>query len=454
MNRIYLDYASATPLDPRVASAMEPYLRAKFGNPSSLHREGQEAMAALDKSRETVMNLIGAKFNEVIFTSSATEANNLALRGTVKQIKNLKIKNQNDKSKFKDFKPRIIVSAIEHESILETAADLERDGVEVVRVPVDRRGLVDLEKFKKALNENTILVSIMYANNETGVVQNISEISKIIRNFRNSKSQIPNNKQISNSNDKNQKNGLRFGAWDLVINKGYPLFHTDAVQAFQYLDCNVDALGVDLMTLSSQKIYGPKGAGALYVRNLKSQIPNNKQISNSNNKKNSNLDLELGAWDLSSVKPMMTGGGQEFELRSGTENIPAIVGFAKAAELLSNSRELESRRVGKLRDYLWAKIKKSVPAVRLNGDAAKRLPNNLNVYFPGTSAEEMLIRLDMDGVAISAGSACAARSLEPSHVLMAMGFNEERAKGSVRFTLGRSTTKIEIDKLIKILRRR
>ena len=392
MQRIYLDYASTTPLDPRVEAAMRPYLQGKFGNPSSLHSFGQEAMAALDKSRETLANLIGAKFNEVVFTSSATEANNLALRGAISNFEFL-ISNK--------FKPRIIVSSIEHESILETAKDLERTGVEVIYLPVDKKGFVDLRKLEESLNENTVLVSIMHANNETGVIQNISEISKIVRN---SKFEIPNSK----------------------LGAVWPLLHTDASQAFQYLDCNVENLGVDLMTLSSHKIYGPKGAGCLYVRGLDS------------------------AGKRSSIAEITTGGGQEFEMRSGTENIPAIVGFTKAAELVTNLRELESRRVGKLCDYLWVRLKKSVKGAKLNGDDKKRLPSNLNVYFPGISAEDMLIKLDLNGVAVSAGSACAARSLEPSRVLLAMGFNEKRAKGSIRFTLGRMTTKKDIDNFLAI----
>ena len=371
---------------------MRPYLQGKFGNPSSLHSFGQEAMAALDKSRETLANLIGAKFNEVVFTSSATEANNLALRGAISNFEFL-ISNK--------FKPRIIVSSIEHESILETAKDLERTGVEVIYLPVDKKGFVDLRKLEESLNENTVLVSIMHANNETGVIQNISEISKIVRN---SKFEIPNSK----------------------LGAVWPLLHTDASQAFQYLDCNVENLGVDLMTLSSHKIYGPKGAGCLYVRGLDS------------------------AGKRSSIAEITTGGGQEFEMRSGTENIPAIVGFTKAAELVTNLRELESRRVGKLCDYLWVRLKKSVKGAKLNGDDKKRLPSNLNVYFPGISAEDMLIKLDLNGVAVSAGSACAARSLEPSRVLLAMGFNEKRAKGSIRFTLGRMTTKKDIDNFLAI----
>ena len=470
MDRIYLDYASTTPVDKRVLEAMRPYFSEKFGNPSSLHSFGQEAMAALDKSRETLAGLIGANFNEVIFTSSATEANNLALRGAARKFScgtgrlsapaaesdlgsrqagaygdQAQLASETFRSRT-SAPPRFIISSIEHESVLETARDLEREGAEVVYLPVGRNGIVALGQLEKALNENTVLVSIMYANNETGIVQPISKIAKIISDFRNSKLETLNSKQTQNPKSKNQN-----------LDNTYPLLHVDAVQAFQYLDCDVDSLGVDLMTLSSHKIYGPKGVGALYARNANSklEILNSKQIKNSKleilKRKNSNLGFRIS--DLPVISALITGGGQEFELRSGTENIPAIVGFAKAAELVSNSRELENKKVGQLRNYLWERIKKSCPRARLNGSAKNRLPNNLNVYFPGIKAGELLMRLDLAGVAISAGSACASRALEPSHVLLAMGLSEERAEGSVRFTLGRGTTKAQIDQFIKVLQK-
>lgn len=408
IGKVYLDYASTTPVDPRVSKAMEPYISHKFGNAGSLHSYGQEAIAALDKSRENIAKSIGANFNEIIFTSSATEANNLALRGLMSSVK----------CQVSNVRPRIIISAIEHESILETARDLERNGVEVIYLPVDKNGFVALGQLKKALNGNTILVSIMYANNEIGTIQPISAIAEVIRNWK-----LENKKQ---------------GAANYKLQvASYPLFHTDAVQAFQYLNCNVDDLGVDMMTLSSHKIYGPKGAGALYARDL---------------------SLKANSYKL---KAILTGGGQEFGLRSSTENIPAIVGFAKAVELVSNfrqrrtsaswtnSRELENGRVGALRNYLWKKLKSVFSRAELNGSLKERLPNNLNIYIPNVRAEEFLIKLDLAGIAASSGSACASRSQEPSHVIKALGFGDKRALGSVRMTLGRFTKKADIDKIIR-----
>ncbi len=379
--RVYLDYAASTPVDPAVLKAMSPYFSERFGNAGSLHSYGQASMAPLDKSREVIANAVGAKFNEIIFTSSATEANNLALRGILKA----------NSSKLKA--PNIIVSAIEHESILETAKVLERDGVEVVYLPVDKNGLVDLEKLKKSINERTVLVSVMYANNEIGTIQPIAEVAKTIRQYK-------------------DKNGSG------------PVFHTDAVQAFNYLDCDVDNLHVDIMTISSHKIYGPKGAGALYVRNLASNP----------------------------LEPILTGGGQEFGYRSSTENIPAIVGFAKAAEITLEAKPREGKRVGDLRDMLWAKIKKIYSKAQLNGSLGNRLPNNLNIYVPGVSAEKLLIKLDLAGIAASSGSACKSRALEESYVIKALGYGGQRAKNSLRFTLGRFTSHTDIDKVIKSLK--
>ena len=437
MKRIYLDYAATTLVDKRVKRAMEPYFFEKFGNPSSLHFLGQEAVAVVDRSRETIVKAINADFREIIFTGSATEANNLALRGVFKAlIQNSKIKNQNDNSKFKI--PRLIVSAIEHESVLETARDLENEGVEVIYLPVDDSGFVDLKKLKNSLNENTILVSIMYANNEIGIIQPIKEIATTIKDFRKE--------------------------------KNFPLFHTDAVQAFQYLDCDIDNLGVDpvthpagrygvdMMTLSAHKIYGPKGIGALYARTI-----NSKQltIDKVNHGQMSNVRSQL-------LSPLVTGGGQEFGLRSGTENVPAIVGFAKAVEYASNSRELEHKRVRELRDYFWQELKKIYPDAKINGIeqianskeqrvndspfAIRYLPNILNIYFPGHLAEDLLIKLDMAGIAVSSGSACAVRSAKLSHVLEALGFSEERIRSSIRFSFGRFTTKKELDEVIKRMR--
>lgn len=448
-NKIYFDYAATTPLDPEVEKVMLPYFKEKFGNPGSLHSFGQEAIKAIDEARETIAESIGADFREIIFTGSATEANNLALRGIAKGIRNKELgimgrggskRTLIHNSKF--IIPRIIVSAIEHESILETARDLEREGVEVVYLPVDREGFVNLEKLKESLNERTILVSIMYANNEIGTIQPIAEISKIIKNFRESR--------IKNQEFRDGK--------PIIHNSSFiiPLLHTDAVQAFQYLNCNVDDLGIDLMTLSAHKIYGPKGVGVLYVRNYESGITN---------QGNGKAIIHNSKFI---IHPIVTGGGQEFGLRSGTENVPAIAGFAKAVRLSHNSRELENSRMRELGNYFWQGLKKVYPKAQLNGIMNQEsgiknkktiihnslfiIPSILNVYFPGKKADDLLIKLDMAGIAVSSGSACSVRSPKPSHVLGALGLSSERVKSSLRFSFGRFTTKEEIDEALERLK--
>lgn len=401
MGNIYLDYAATTPMDKEVLKAMTPYFSDKFGNPGSIHSFGQEAMAAIDESREKIAKAIGADFREVIFTGSATEANNLALRGVIRAA-------------TKTTKPpyRIIVSKIEHESILETCRDLEREEVEIIYLPVDKQGFVDLKKLKESLNERTILVSIMYANNEIGVVQNISAIAEIIEKFK--KNLYPQS--------------------SILNSQSYPLLHTDAVQAFQFFNCNVNDLGVDLMTLSAHKIYGPKGIGLLYL-NSQSLILN----------------------------PLITGGGQELGLRSGTENVPAIVGFAKAVELAEKNRKKETKKISELSAYFWKELKKIYPKAEINGVIINKLPNILNIYFPNQNADpryaksfgeasELLMKLDLSGVAVSSGSACSARATKISHVLKAIGLPENKIKSSLRFSFGKFTTKKEISDTIKIIK--
>lgn len=429
--KIYLDYAASTPVDPEVFKAMEPYFREKFGNAGSLHSFGQEALSAIDKSRETIAKAIGrpavARFREIIFTGSATEANNLALRGVVKKARSAIFENQN--TDHAHAPPRIIVSSIEHESVLETAKDLEKDGVEVIYLPVDKAGVVDLKKLEESLNERTILVSVMYVNNEIGTIEPIFEISRIIRDFR-----------IARLQDCKIKKGENNSAICNLQSAIYPLFHTDAVQAFQYLDCDVRKLGVDLMTLSAHKIYGPKGVGALYCRNCK--------IARLQDSKNDGGNFAIS--NLQSViSPTITGGGQEFGLRSGTENTPAIAGFGKTVELVNNSRESESERVRGLRDYFWRELKKIYPKAEING--CQLAPHILNVCFPGELSQDLLIKLDMAGVAVSSGAACSVRSSKPSHVLKALGLPTETIRGSLRFSFGRFTTKKEIDETLKIL---
>ncbi len=395
MKRIYLDYAASTPVDPRVFEAMRPYFSEKFGNPGSLHSFGQEAIAAIDRARETFAKMLDADFREIIFTASATEANNLALRGVVREAQKKGLQN-----------PKIIVSAIEHESILETARDLERDGVELAYLSVDERGMVDSKELASSLDERTALVSVMYGNNEIGTVQPIGSIAEVLQEYKKEK------KRKSN----------------------YPLLHTDAAQTFQFLDCDPKKLGVDVMTLSSHKIYGPKGAGALYTR------------------------------DMKALASTTTGGGQEFDLRSGTENVPAIVGFAKAAELVTDMRDEERKHVSDLRDKLWNGIRKIVPEAERNGsgsgggkndgagETGQTLPHILNVYFPGHNAQDILTKFDLKGLAASAGSACHSRALEPSYVIEAFGYSKERAKSSVRFSLGRPTTKEDVEDALGIIR--
>ncbi|MBI1838765.1 MAG: cysteine desulfurase [Candidatus Colwellbacteria bacterium] len=398
MKRIYLDYAGSTPVAPGVFRAMKPYFENEFGNPGSIHYFGQKAMAGVDRARDSLAKTIGARADEIIFTGSATEANNLAIKGVLKS------------SKIKH--PRIIVSAIEHESVLKTAESLREDGVEVICLPVNHEGFVDKKKLTESLSAETVLVSVIYASNEIGAIQPIKEIAQTISDFR--------IRDVEHKKSLNPKSSILNPIF-------YPLLHTDAVQAFQFLECDVNSLRVDMMTLSAQKIYGPKGVGLLYVRGLGRALH---------------------------LSPLVNGSGQEFGLRSGTENVPGIVGFGKAAELIGKNKKQEAARIKRLRDYFWAKLRKSNPEVELNGpatDSDKRLHNNLNVYFPGRTAQDLLIRLDIAGLAVSSGSACLSRSARPSHVVQALGFSGDRAKASLRITLGRPTKKVDIDKALKLI---
>jgi len=439
MKHIYLDYAATTPMDPEVEKAMRPYFSKKFGNAGSLHFFGQEAMSAVDDAREKIASSIGAQFREVIFTGSATEANNLALRGVL---------NSNKRQETRD-KHRIIVSVIEHESVLETARDLERDGIEVIVIPVSREGVVDLEKLKAALNERTILVSVMYVNNEIGSIQPIFEISEMIKErklfSKKSVSEAERARFSVKPKERGREPSGRTSGWasetpsfrEESFRDIYPLFHIDAAQAFQYFDCDVNKLGVDLMTLSAHKIYGPKGIGALYVNNelrIKNHENKNPAIHNSS----------------FIIHPLVTGGGQEFGLRSGTENVPSIVGFAKAIELAAKERELNVKKIMNLRNYFWKELKKIAPRAELNGGGS---PHILNVYFPNIKSQDFLTRLDLEGIAASSGAACSARSLEPSYVITALGYSRERAEKSIRFSFGKFLSQKDIDFALMILKR-
>ncbi|HRY77014.1 MAG TPA: cysteine desulfurase family protein [Candidatus Paceibacterota bacterium] len=380
--RIYLDYAASTPLDPQVEKVFVQNLRL-FGNPGSLHSFGQEALAIIDEARLKIANFFGVHSSDVIFTGSATEANNLALSGVVKFFRQQK-KSEN---------LHIISSQIEHDSVLKTLKDLEAQGVAVTYLPVSSDGRIRVQDVSSFLRRETILVSIMTVNNETGVIQPIEDIGRIIRNFRR------------------------------VNNSIFPLFHTDAVQAVSFEDCQLDHLGVDFLTFSGHKIYAPKGVAGLI---LKKGTP---------------------------LAPIILGGGQEDNRRSGTENAAAIGALAEAVNLIRENKKDESHRLEKLRKKFVEEIMKNWPRVIINSGAAKTAPHIINVRFPGQKSDELLVQLDLAGVAISAGSACSARALEPSHVLLAMGLSDEQTRASIRFSLGRFTTEKEIEEVLKILKK-
>ena len=382
MKKVYLDYAASTPVDAEVMNAMLPYFSEKYGNPGAMHAYGREAQAAIDRARQKIAKFFECEFNEIVFTGSATESNNMAIRGVVGRARDY-------------FSPaHIITSAVEHKSVLETCHDLERDGVEVSYVSVNKDGFVDPQDVANAIKENTVLVSIIYVNNEIGTIQQIGEISKLVKRA------IP---------------PLTRGG------RGGVVVHTDAAQALNYLDCKIENLGVDMLTFSGQKIYGPKGIGGLYV---KKETP---------------------------IKAVITGGSQEKGLRSGTENVPYIVGLSKAIEILENAREGESSRVKELRDYFIDKILEKIPNSELNGSRENRIANNANFLFRGISANNLLIALDQEGVAASSGSTCTIKTVTPSEVLMALGRTEEEAKQSIRFTLGRGTAKKDVDYSVSVL---
>jgi len=370
MRRVYLDYAATTPLDPEVIKAMEPFFFEKFGNPSSIHTEGQIARKAIEEARETVASFLGAKPEEIVFTSGGTESNNFALEGIA--FANEKKGNH------------IIISAIEHHAITEPAKFLEKMGFKITVVGVDRYGLVDPSDIKKAITDKTILISIMHANNEIGTIQPISEIARIAKE-----------KEI--------------------------YFHTDAVQTVGHIPVNVNDLNVDLLSLSAHKFYGPKGVGALYIRKG------------------------------TRIERFLHGGDQENSRRASTHNTPGIVGMAKAIELCKEKMQEEAEFQTGLRDKLIDNVLKNIPEVYLNGHPKIRLPNNANFSIRYIEGESLLLNLDLLGIAVSTGSACTSSSLEPSHVLLAIGLSHEVAHGSVRFTLGRWTKEEDIDYVLEQL---
>ncbi len=372
MKKIYLDYAATTPPDPRVIKEVVFHFKKSFGNTMSLHSFGQAAKESLESSREKVASLMGAEAGEIIFTGSATEANNLALKGVAAA----------NSSAGK----HIVISAIEHPCVMESARWLGRQGFKITELPVDGEGLVSPKEVEKALRQDTVLVSVMHANNEIGTIQPIAEIGAVCR---------------------------AAGVY----------FHTDAAQTFGKIPIQVNEMNLDLLTASSHKMYGPKGAACLFKR---------KGVK---------------------IEPILHGGGHEGGLRSSTVNVPAIAGFAKACELCREEMDAETKRLSRLRDKLISGILKDVKDSRLNGHAVKRLPNNVNVSFSFVEGESLMMQLDLMGVAVSTGSACSSRKLEPSHVLKAIGLKPHQIHGSLRLSLGRQTTEEEIDYVLGVLPR-
>lgn len=370
MKRIYLDHAATTPTDPEVVKAMLPYFTDAFGNPSSIHSFGQEARAAVEEARDRIASLIGAKSEEIAFTSGGTEADNFAITGIAYATEN--------------GGNHIITTPIEHHAVIETCKSLERRGFEVTYLPVDSYGLVDPDDVKKAITDNTVLISVMHANNEIGTIEPITEIGRIAQERR-------------------------------------VAFHTDAVQTVGHIPVDVNELGVDLLAMSAHKLYGPKGIGALYIRKG------------------------------TRITPLLHGGEQERRRRAGTENVAAIVGLGKAAEIAQREMDAEVKRLIPLRDHLIEGLTEQIEHIHLNGHPTRRLPNNVNVSIDFVEGESMLLNLDLTGIAASTGSACSSSSLEPSHVLLAMGLSHELAHGSLRFTLGRENDEEDIERVLEVL---
>lgn len=371
MHRIYLDHNATTPPSAAVAARMLTALTEQFGNPSSVHYFGQRAKALLDEARTDVANLIGADPSEVVFTGSGTEGDNLAIRGVAEALE-------------ATGRRHIVASSIEHEAVLNTLKALARRGWRTTLLPVDDSGIVSPDALRTAMSEDTVLVSIMHANNELGTIQPIAELAQIARAHR-------------------------------------AVFHTDAVQSAGKIPIDVKALGVDLLSISAHKFYGPKGVGALWSRRgLRLQSP-------------------------------LTGGKQERGRRAGTENVAGIVGMGVAAREAMAKMSAESARVGALRDRLEASILARVPGTTRNGAREPRVPNTTNISFDRTEAESLLIALDLEGIAVSTGSACSSGTLEPSHVLKAMGLPPHRTQNSIRFSLGAANTEDDIDRVVAVL---
>lgn len=369
MRKIYFDNAATTPIDPRVLKAMQPYLKGKYGNASSFHSFGQEARRAIDFARKKVADALGCEEKEVIFTGTNTLSSNLAIRGAARTLRN-----KGD---------HIVTSSIEHHAVLDTCQALEKEGFKITFLPVDKYGLVDPAKVAKAITERTILVTIMYANNEVGTIEPITEIGRITRR------------------------------------KGV-VFHTDAAAVVGYLDINVDRLNIDMMTFAAHKFFGPKGVGVLYKKN--------------------GVEIE----------PITTGGMHEWGLWPGTENVSGIVGLGRAIEIAVTEQEQVIRKVIALREKLIKGVLKNVPDTVLVGHPTKRLADIASFCIKKVEGEAMLLLLDEKGIAVSTGSACTSGTLEPSHVLLAMGFSSEEAHGSLRISLSKYNTKEEVDYFLEV----
>ena len=378
VRKVYLDHSATTPVDARVLEAMLPYLTEKYGNASSVHSFGQEARAAVDRARRAVASLIGARPNEVVFTSGGTEANNLAIRGLCEAVE--------------CYGRHIITSQIEHPSVRGMCDTLEKRGWEVTRLPVYNQGILKIEEVREALRPDTVFISVMLANNEIGTIQPISDIGKLVRAER-------------------------------AAGRRYLWFHTDAVQAAGRIPISVEDLGCDLLSLSAHKLYAPKGAGALFVRR--------------------------GVRFISQI----IGGHQERERRAGTESVPNIVALGAAAEIARVELDQRADHVRSLRDKFEAAVTLRIEDIIFNGDANARLPHLSNISFRFIEGEGLLINLDLQGVAVSTGSACSSGTLEPSPVIRALGRDEELARGSIRFSFGKDNTDEDIDYVLDVLQR-
>jgi len=370
VKRIYLDYAATTPTHPEVVKAMLPYFTDVFGNPSGIYSYGQEAKGAIEETRAQVAELIGARDEEIVFTSGGTGADNFAIKGVA-------FANDNKGD-------HVITSSIEHHAVIETCKFLQGKGFRVTYLPVDEYGLVDPQDVKKAITSKTILISVMHANNEMGAIEPIAEIGKIAK-------------------------------------EGGIYLHTDAVQTVGHIPADVNEMGVDLLSISGHKLCGPKGVGALYIRKGTKLVP------------------------------FMHGGDQERRRRAGTENVPGIVGLGQAAKIAQQETSEEAERLSSLRDKLIEGILERIDHTHLNGHPSRRLPNNVNVSVDFVEGESMILNLDLQGICTSTGSACSSSSLEPSHVLLAMGLSHEQAHGSLRLTLGKWTTVEEIEQVLDVL---